>query len=118
LDGYLFYEAQRFSVKGRQIFSTLSKYYAVDSGLKHSLIKQTQRDFGYVLENVVYLELRRRGFSVFVDQLDGDLEIDFVCVKGDETIYYQVSATTLDERTLERELKPFARVRIIFRSIY
>lgn len=53
-----------------------------------------------------------------VGQLDGDLEIDFVCVKGDETIYYQVSATTLDERTLERELKPFARVRIIFRSIY
>ena len=111
LDSYLFYEAQRFGVKGRQIFSTLSKYYVVDIGLKHSLVKQTQRDFGYVLENVVYLELRRRGFNVYVGQLDGDLEIDFVCVKGDETIYYQVSATTLDESTLERELKPFARVK-------
>ena len=89
----------------------MRKYYVVDIGLKHSLVKQTQRDFNYVLENVVYLELRRRGFNVYVGQLDGDLEIDFVCVKGDETIYYQVSATTLDESTLERELKPFARVK-------
>lgn len=111
LESFLFYEAQRYGVKGRQVFSTLSKYYVVDLGLRHSLVKQSQRDFGYILENVVYLELKRRGFNVYVGQLEGDLEIDFVCVRGDETHYYQVSATTLDESTLERELKPFTKVK-------
>lgn len=111
LESFLFYEAQRYGVKGRQVFSTLSKYYVVDLGLKHSLVKQSQRDFGYILENVVYLELKRRGFNVYVGQLEGDLEIDFVCVRGDETHYYQVSATTLDESTLERELNPFTKVK-------
>lgn len=111
LESFLFYEAQRYGVKGRQVFSTLSKYYVVDLGLRHSLVKQSQRDFGYILENVVYLELKRRGFNVYVGQLEGDLEIDFVCVRGDETHYYQVSATTLDESTLERELNPFTKVK-------
>lgn len=111
LESFLFYEAQRYGVKGRQVFSTLSKYYVVDLGLKHSLVKQSQRDFGYILENVVYLELKRRGFNVYVGQLEGDLEIDFVCVRGDEMQYYQISATTLDESTLERELNPFTKVK-------
>lgn len=110
-ESFLFYEAKRFNVKGRQIFTTLSKYYIVDLGLKNSLVQQSQKDFGHMLENLVYLELRRRGFNVYVGQLESDLEIDFVCIRGNETQYYQVSATTLDEDTLNRELLPFTKVK-------
>lgn len=110
-ESFLFYEAKRFNVKGRQIFTTLSKYYIVDLGLKNSLVQQSQKDFGRMLENLVYLELRRRGFNVYVGQLESDLEIDFVCIRGNETQYYQVSATTLDEDTLNRELLPFTKVK-------
>lgn len=110
-ESFLFYEAKRFNVKGRQIFTTLSKYYIVDLGLKNSLVQQSQKDFGHMLENLVYLELRRRGFNVYVGQLESDLEIDFVCIRGNETQYYQVSATTLDEDTLNRELFPFTKVK-------
>ena len=110
-ESFLFYEAKRYNVKGRQIFTTLSKYYIVDLGLKNSLVQQSQKDFGHMLENLVYLELRRRGFNVYVGQLESDLEIDFVCIRGNETQYYQVSATTLDEDTLNRELLPFTKVK-------
>lgn len=110
-DSFLFYEAKRFNVKGRQIFTTLSKYYVIDLGLRNSLVQQSQKDFGYILENLVYLELKRRGFSVYVGQIDSEYEIDFVCVRGEEIQYYQVSATTLDEDTLNRELYPFTRVK-------
>lgn len=110
-ESFLFYEVKRFNVKGRQIFTTLSKFYIVDLGLRNSLVQQSQKDFGYILENLVYLELKRRGFSVYVGQIDSEHEIDFICVRGEEVQYYQVSATTLDEDTLNRELYPFTRVK-------
>ena len=65
---------------------------------------------GHILENVVYLELLRRGYDVYVGDID-DGEIDFVALGSDETAYFQVSATTLDETTLNRELAPFNKVR-------
>ena len=88
---------------------TNSKYYAVDVGLRNSLVKSSETDIGHILENIVYLELRRRGHDVYVGQLD-DGEIDFVAVRDDEVSYYQVCATTLEESTLKRELAPFKRL--------
>lgn len=104
----MLYFAPRYNVRGRQLLSTNGKYYAVDLGLRGALVKTQSSDIGHILENVVYLELLRRGYDVYVGDIDGG-EIDFVALKSDETAYFQVSATTLDETTLNRELAPLRR---------
>lgn len=108
-DSLLLYESQRYNLKGKMFLSTNSKYYAVDIALRNMLVRGSESDIGHILENIVYLELKRRGCNVYVGQLD-DGEIDFVAVKDNEIVYYQVSATTLDENTLKRELAPLRRV--------
>lgn len=108
-DGLLLYEARQYNLRGKTLLSTNNKYYAVDIGLRNMLVKSSASDIGHILENVVFLELKRRGYDVYVGQLEGG-EIDFVATKNTETVYYQVSATTLDEETLRRELAPLKRV--------
>ena len=109
-DSMLIYEASRFNIKGRQYLSTQSKYYAVDIGMRNSLVKTSESDIGHILENIVYLELRRRYKSVYVGEIDSG-EVDFVTIDGNNYEYFQVSATTLDENTLHRELSPFEKIR-------
>lgn len=109
-DSLLLYEAPRYNLKGKMFLSTNSKYYAVDLTLRNMLVRGRDTDIGHILENIVYLELRRRGYEVYVGQFD-DIEVDFVAVSGEETIYYQVSATTLDENVLQRELTPLRKIR-------
>ena len=104
------YEAVRYNIKGRQFLSTQSKYYAVDLGLRNALVRGKDSDIGHILENVVYLELKRRGYQVYVGQLE-DGEVDFVATDGDRTVYYQISASVLDESTLKRELSPLQALR-------
>lgn len=109
-DSLTLYAAPRYNVKGGQLLSTNYKYYAVDLGLRNALVKTSDSDIGHILENVVYLELLRRGYDVYVGDIENG-EIDFVAIKPDDTQYFQVSATTLEESTLKRELAPFAAVR-------
>lgn len=109
-DSLTLYVAPRYNVKGRQLLSTNCKYYAVDLGLRNALVKTSDSDIGHILENVVYLELLRRGYDVYVGDIENG-EIDFVAIKPDDTQYFQVSATTLEESTLKRELAPFVAVR-------
>ena len=109
LDSLMIYEAQRYNLKGKMFLKTNSKYYAVDVGLRNCLVKGSESDIGHVLENIVFLELKRRGYDVYIGQLDEN-EIDFVAVNNNDISYYQVSATTLDENTLKRELAPFKKV--------
>ena len=81
------------------------KYYTVDSGLRSYLLgKKADSDMGHILENIVYLELLRRGYKVYVGEVD-DLEVDFVNKNRDGLKYYQVVLTVRDEKVLERELK-------------
>jgi len=108
-DSLLIYEAVRYNIKGKQFLSTGSKYYTVDVGLRNMLVKGKDSDVGHILENIIYLELLRRGYSVYVGELD-DGEVDFVAIDADTITYYQVTATTLDENTLRRELEPFKRI--------
>ena len=108
-DSLMLYQAVRYNIKGKQFLSTQSKYYAVDIGLRNMLIKSKNSDIGHILENIVYLELLRRGYRVYVGHLEGG-EVDFVAVDDMGTTYYQVSATTLDENTLNRELAPFKKI--------
>ena len=105
VDAFVLYKVPRYDVKGKNYLTTGSKYYVSDIGLRYYLLGSKVADEGHILENVVYLELLRRGYEVYVGKND-DTEVDFVAIneKGEE--YYQVSYTVRDEKTLERELKP------------
>lgn len=109
VESYILYEVKRYDVKGRQHLKTLGKYYVVDIGFRNLLLGNKGLDIRFVLENIVYLELIRRGFIVFIGKV-GLLEIDFVVSKGNEYKYYQVSASVRDSSTLERELKSLRAV--------
>lgn len=109
-DSLMFYEVSRYNLKGKMFLKTNGKYYTVDIGLRNMLIKSSESDIGHILENIVFLELKRRGYDVYIGVFD-NAEIDFVAVNGDDISYYQVSATTLAKDTLDRELAPFRRIR-------
>lgn len=109
MESYIIYRVKRYNVKGRQYLKTQDKYYVVDIGLRYMLLGSSSTDVGHILENVVYLELLRRGYEVYVGKID-DLEVDFVAMDGKRTIYYQVAATVRDEKTLQRELAPLRKI--------
>ena len=105
IESFLIYKAERFDVKGKNLLARDYKYYVVDQGLRSYLLgKKAGSDMGHVLENIVYLELLRRGYKVYVGKVD-DLEVDFVAENRDGLKYYQVALTVRDEKVLERELK-------------
>lgn len=108
-ESFILYKADRYNVKGKQYLKTLEKYYVVDIGLRYMLLGSRSTDIGHILENVVYLELLRRGYEVYVGKLD-DTEIDFVAMSNKRIMYFQVAATVRDPKTLERELKPLQHI--------
>ncbi len=108
-DSYIFYPTSRFDVKGKQLLKTGQKLYIADIGLRNAINGTKGGDWGHVLENVVFLELARRGGEVYVGKA-GDAEIDFVVVKGGEKAYYQVALSVRDEATMKRELAPLLAV--------
>lgn len=107
VDGYVFYKVTPEYLKGKNRLRSNSKYYAADTGLKYFLLgENATKDAGHILENIVFLELKRRGYDVETGKV-GDNEIDFVAKKPFGTVeYYQVAQTIQDEETLKRELKP------------
>lgn len=101
----MIYKAERFDVKGKNLLAREYKFYVVDTGLRSYLLgKKADRDMGHILENIVYLELIRRGYKVYVGKVD-DGEIDFVAQNREGLKYYQVALTVRDDLVLERELK-------------
>ena len=109
LESFLIYKAERFDVKGKNLLARDYKYYAVDTGLRSYLLgKKANTDMGHILENVVYLELLRRGYKVYVGKVD-EYEVDFVAENRDEIKYYQVALSVRDEKVLERELRSLER---------
>jgi len=110
IDSFILYKANRFDVKGKELLKTQEKYYAVDIGLRYHLLGQKAgQDMGHILENIVYLELLRRGYKVYVGKVD-ELEVDFVAQNTENIIYYQVALTTREKTTLERELLPLKKI--------
>ena len=107
---FVIYKAERYNIKGKEYLKSLEKYYVCDIGLRNSLLGKKSMDIGYVLENVIYLELLRRNYAVFVGKID-NAEVDFVAQNEDGNLYIQVAATVRDEATLERELKPLKSIR-------
>lgn len=105
LESFLIYKAERFDVKGKNLLSRDYKYYSVDTGLRSYLLgKNADADMGHILENIVYLELLRRGYKVYVGKVD-EYEIDFVAENRQGIKYYQVALSVRDENVLKRELR-------------
>ncbi len=109
-DSFIFYKVDRYDIKGRNYLKTLGKYYVVDTGIRNLLLSTQSQDLGHQIENIVYFELLRRGYKVHVGKI-GENEIDFVCHGMDDILYVQVSASVLDEKTLQRELFPLQKIR-------
>lgn len=110
LEAHLFYHADRYDVVGKKVSSSKGKYYATDLGMRSILVNANElRDVNAPLENVVYFELLRRGYRVFVGSFR-DQEVDFTAIKGDEVKYYQVSKTVMDDDTYSREIDPLQSV--------
>ena len=109
-ESFILYAASRYDIKGKKYLQSGDKYYLVDTGIRYALLGKKGTDTGHLLENIVYLELLRRGYTVFVGKL-ANTEVDFVAVNQDGTSYYQVSQSVADERVLERELKPLQSIK-------
>lgn len=102
-DSYILYRVGRYDIKGKQYLTTGFKYYVADIGLRYYLMGTRQVDQGHILENIVYLELLRRGYEVHIGKI-GDAEVDFIAINSEGQEYYQVSQSVLEEQTLQREL--------------
>jgi len=111
VESYLFYKVNRYDIKGKQHLATQEKYYLVDLGLRYALLgKELTSDTGHLLENVIFLELLRRNYQIWIGKTD-NLEVDFVVRDKDGyTQYIQVSYTVKEQKTLERELAPFNKI--------
>ena len=109
MESFILYKAGRYDIKGKQYLKSLEKYYLVDVGLRRLLLGDKYSDIGHILENIVYLELIRRGYRVSIGKI-GNLEIDFVAENGDNRIYYQVAASVLNPSTFAREITPLKKV--------
>lgn len=107
---FILYKAGRYDVKGKQYLTTGNKYYLCDMGLRYYLLGTKRADLGHILENVVYLELLRRGYEVYIGKV-GNAEIDFIAIGEEGEEYYQVALTVMEESTLERELAPLESIR-------
>ena len=109
-DAYLFYQVKREDLQGKQILASNEKYYIADHGIREAVFGGNTRDINLILENIVYLELLRRGYQVTVGRA-GDKEIDFVCDKRGEKLYVQVTYLLASEETIDREFGAYHSIR-------
>ncbi len=109
-DAYLLYQVKREDLQGKQILASNEKYYIADHGIREAVFGGNTRDINLILENIVYLELLRRGYKVTVGRT-GDKEIDFVCNKRSEKLYVQVAYLLASEKTIAREFGAYDSIR-------
>lgn len=110
VETYIVYKVKRYNVKGKEYLKSLEKYYVADIALRSALIGRKSMDTGHILENIIYLELIRRRYDVYVGKID-EAEVDFVAQSQDGNTYIQVAAAVRDEQTLERELRPLKAIK-------
>ena len=108
-ESYIFNKVSRYDIMGKQYLETGEKYYATDVTMRYALLGRKYMDLGHILENIVYLELLRRGYKVYVGKV-GDNEVDFVAENKEGRCYYQVAYTTREESTLARELDSLQKI--------
>lgn len=115
-ESYFLYKATRYDIKGKQYLKTTQKYYVADLGLRYFILGRKLGDYGHILENVVYLELIRRGYEVYIGKVD-EYEIDFVAINNNGKMYIQVSETIKNKDTLDRELRSLRKINDNFEKI-
>ena len=115
-EAYLFYQVKREDLQGKQILASNEKYYIADHGIREAVFGGNMRDVNLILENIVYLELLRRGYKVMIGKL-GNTEVDFVAEKQGEYTYYQVTADMTAKETFEREMRPLTLIRDNYEKI-
>jgi predicted AAA+ superfamily ATPase len=109
-DSFIIYKVNRLDVNGREYLKANDKYYAADMGMRYYLLGDKMKDYGAILENLIYLELLRRGHKIYAGRC-GELEIDFIAFKAGVPEYYQAALTVMNEETLKRELAPLEKIR-------
>ena len=115
-NAYFLYRVPRYELKGKQLLKTQGKYYFIDNGLKNIIDGISSYDSGSSYENLIYIELLRQGYEVYVGQYN-DIEIDFIAIKPNEKIYYQVSRSILDEKVEEREKKSLLAINDNYKKV-
>lgn len=115
-NAYIFYTVGRYDVKGKQLLRTMGKNYIVDLGFRNMLLGYRDADRGYIIENIVFLELLRRDYRVYIGKI-GDTEVDFVAEKPHDKLYIQVTESMQSQETRERELRPLRMIRDNYEKI-
>ena len=132
IDAYLMYleeafiieKAKKYDIKGKKYIDTPSKYYFTDIGLRNAFVNYRQQDEGHIMENIIYIELRKRGFNVDIGMVETranneykQLEVDFIANKGDNKYYIQSTLNMNDENVREREVRPLLKINNSFKKI-
>ena len=115
-NAYFIYRVPRYELKGKQLLKTQGKYYFIDNGLKNIIAGISSYDTGSSYENLIYIELLRRGYEVYVGQYN-DIEIDFIAIKPNERVYYQVARSIMDEKVEEREKKSLLAINDNYKKV-
>ena len=108
-EAFLIYKVSRDDLIGKKILNVNEKYYIADHGIREAIFESNQRDINQIFENIIYLELLRKGYNIRVGKVD-NLEIDFVCTKGNEKLYIQVAYLLASHETIEREFSSLEKI--------
>ena len=115
-NAYFLYRVPRYELKGKQLLKTQGKYYFIDNGLKNIITGISSYDTGSSYENIIYIELLRRGYEVYVGQYN-DIEIDFIAINPNEKIYFQVTRSLTDKKVEEREKKSLLAINDNYKKV-
>lgn len=115
-ESFIFYSVERFDIVGKQLLKVNNKLYMVDMGLRNHILPKKRYDLGFTMENIVYLELKRRGYKINIGKF-GSAEVDFVTQKEGVLTYYQVTADMTAEETFEREMRPLRSIQDNYEKI-
>ena len=116
IESYIFYQVEPFDLVSKEILKANKKYYIVDLGIRNYLLPRKSYDLGFTLENIVYFELLKRGYKVYVGKL-GNKEVDFVCLKDNIFTYFQVTASLSLKETFDREIRPLEMIKDNYEKI-
>lgn len=115
-NAFFIYRVPRYELKGKQLLKTQGKYYFIDNGLKNIIEGISSYDTGSSYENLIYIELLRRGYEVYVGKYN-EVEIDFIAIKPNEKVYYQVTRSIMDEKVEEREKKSLLSINDNYKKV-